>query len=64
MGVLAFHGSGHSRDSRDILGGSGITTEYKAIRHMLNLESVITHEGKETVYKLVIGKELTGLGAF
>jgi glutaryl-CoA dehydrogenase len=53
-----------ARDCRDILGGSGITTEYQAIRHMLNLESVITYEGTETVHQLVIGRELTGLSAF
>jgi glutaryl-CoA dehydrogenase len=53
-----------ARDCRDILGGSGITTEYQAIRHMLNLESVITYEGTETVHQLVIGRELTGINAF
>jgi glutaryl-CoA dehydrogenase len=53
-----------ARDCRDILGGAGITTEYKAIRHMLNLESVITYEGTETVHQLVVGRELTGINAF
>jgi glutaryl-CoA dehydrogenase len=53
-----------ARDCRDILGGAGITTEYQAIRHMLNLESVITYEGTETVHQLVIGRELTGINAF
>ena len=53
-----------ARDCRDILGGSGITTEYHAIRHMLNLESVITYEGTETVHQLVVGRELTGINAF
>jgi glutaryl-CoA dehydrogenase len=53
-----------ARDCRDILGGSGITTEYQAIRHMLNLESVITYEGTETVHQLVVGRELTGINAF
>jgi glutaryl-CoA dehydrogenase len=53
-----------ARDCRDMLGGSGITTEYHAIRHMLNLESVITYEGTETVHQLVIGRELTGVNAF
>jgi len=53
-----------ARDCRDILGGSGITTEYHAIRHMLNLESVITYEGTETVHQLVLGRELTGINAF
>jgi glutaryl-CoA dehydrogenase len=53
-----------ARDCRDILGGAGITVEHTAIRHMLNLESVITYEGTETVHQLVIGRELTGINAF
>ncbi|MBA3563664.1 MAG: acyl-CoA dehydrogenase family protein [Gammaproteobacteria bacterium] len=53
-----------ARDARDMLGGSGISAEYVPIRHMLNLESVITYEGTETVHQLVIGKELTGVNAF
>jgi len=53
-----------ARDARDILGGAGISAEYVPIRHMLNLESVITYEGTETVHQLVIGKELTGVSAF
>ncbi|MDH3350000.1 MAG: acyl-CoA dehydrogenase family protein [Gammaproteobacteria bacterium] len=53
-----------ARDARDILGGSGISAEYVPIRHMLNLESVITYEGTETIHQLVVGKELTGTNAF
>ncbi len=53
-----------ARDARDILGGAGISAEYVPIRHMLNLESVITYEGTETVHQLVVGKELTGVNAF
>ena len=53
-----------ARDARDILGGAGISAEYVPVRHMLNLESVITYEGTETVHQLVIGKELTGVNAF
>ncbi len=53
-----------ARDARDMLGGSGISAEYVPIRHMLNLESVITYEGTETVHQLTIGRELTGLNAF
>jgi glutaryl-CoA dehydrogenase len=53
-----------ARDARDILGGSGISAEYVPIRHMLNLESVITYEGTETIHQLVVGKELTGANAF
>jgi glutaryl-CoA dehydrogenase len=53
-----------ARECRDLLGGAGITTEYGAIRHALNLESVITYEGTETVHQLVVGRELTGINAF
>jgi glutaryl-CoA dehydrogenase len=53
-----------AREARDILGGAGITTEHGPIRHALNLESVITYEGTETVHQLVIGREVTGISAF
>ena len=53
-----------ARDARDMLGGAGISVEMSAIRHMLNLESVITYEGTETIHQLSIGKELTGVSAF
>ncbi len=53
-----------ARDARDLLGGSGISAEYVPIRHMLNLESVITYEGTETVHQLTVGRELTGVNAF
>ena len=53
-----------ARDARDMLGGAGVSAEYCAIRHMLNLESVITYEGTETIHTLIVGKELTGVNAF
>jgi glutaryl-CoA dehydrogenase len=53
-----------ARDARDMLGGSGITADYVPIRHALNLESVITYEGTETIHQLAIGRELTGINAF
>ena len=53
-----------ARDCRDLLGGAGISAEYAPIRHMLNLESVVTYEGTETIHQLTIGRELTGLSAF
>jgi glutaryl-CoA dehydrogenase len=53
-----------ARDCRDMLGGSGISAEYVPVRHMLNLESVITYEGTETIHQLTLGRELTGLSAF
>jgi len=53
-----------ARDARDMLGGAGISVEYVPIRHALNLESVITYEGTETIHQLTIGRELTGINAF
>ena len=53
-----------ARDCRDMLGGSGISAEFVPIRHALNLESVITYEGTETIHQLTIGRELTGINAF
>ena len=53
-----------ARDARDILGGAGISAEYVPIRHALNLESVITYEGTETIHQLTVGRELTGINAF
>jgi glutaryl-CoA dehydrogenase len=53
-----------ARDCRDMLGGAGISAEYVPIRHMLNLESVITYEGTESIHQLTIGRALTGLNAF
>ena len=53
-----------ARDARDILGAGGISVEFQAIRHMLNLESVITYEGTETIHELVVGREITGVAAF
>ncbi len=53
-----------ARDARDLLGGSGITVECCPIRHMLNLESVITYEGTETIHQLIVGNALTGHHAF
>jgi glutaryl-CoA dehydrogenase len=53
-----------ARDCRDMLGASGISAEYVPIRHMLNLESVVSYEGTETVHQLTLGRELTGVSAF
>ncbi len=53
-----------ARDARDILGAGGISIEFASIRHMLNLESVITYEGTETIHELAVGRELTGHAAF
>lgn len=53
-----------ARDTRDILGASGITYEYQVGRHMLNLESVNTYEGTEDIHRLVIGEQITGIPAY
>jgi len=53
-----------ARECRDILGAGGISVECCPIRHMLNLESVITYEGTETIHELVVGREITGHAAF
>jgi glutaryl-CoA dehydrogenase len=53
-----------AREARTILGASGITLEYPVIRHMNNLESVLTYEGTEEVHTLILGKAITGEDAF
>jgi len=52
------------RTARTILGGNGISLEYPVIRHMVNLESVLTYEGTAEMHQLVLGQALTGLDAF
>jgi glutaryl-CoA dehydrogenase len=53
-----------AREARTILGANGITLEYPVLRHMNNLESVLTYEGTSEIHTLVIGEALTGLRAF
>ncbi|WP_030177255.1 acyl-CoA dehydrogenase family protein [Spirillospora albida] len=53
-----------ARQARTILGANGITLEYPVIRHMNNLESVLTYEGTQEVHLLTLGKAITGLDAF
>lgn len=53
-----------ARDARDLLGAGGITVEHCPVRHMLNLESVITYEGTETIHQLIVGRQITGEPAF
>ncbi|MGH2552641.1 MAG: acyl-CoA dehydrogenase family protein [Chitinophagaceae bacterium] len=52
------------RDARQILGGMGITGEYSVMRHMMNLESVITYEGTHDIHLLITGMDVTGFNAF
>lgn len=53
-----------AREARQILGGMGITGEYPIMRHMMNLESVITYEGTHDIHLLITGMDITGLNAF
>jgi len=53
-----------ARTARQVLGANGVTLEYPVIRHMNNLESVVTYEGTADVHALVIGNALTGIDAF
>ena len=53
-----------ARESRQILGGMGITGDYSIMRHMMNLESVITYEGTHDIHLLITGLDITGLNAF
>ncbi len=53
-----------ARDARQMLGGMGITGEYPIMRHMMNLESVITYEGTHDIHLLVTGMDITGINAF
>jgi glutaryl-CoA dehydrogenase len=53
-----------AREARTVLGANGITLEYPVIRHMNNLESVVTYEGTQEVHLLTLGKAVTGLDAF
>lgn len=52
------------RDARQLLGGMGITGEYPVMRHMMNLESVITYEGTHDIHLLITGMDVTGFNAF
>ena len=53
-----------ARDARQILGGMGITGDYPIMRHMMNLESVVTYEGTHDIHLLITGMDITGLPAF
>jgi len=53
-----------TREARQMLGGMGITGEYPIMRHMMNLESVVTYEGTHDIHLLITGMDITGLNAF
>ena len=51
-------------EARDLLGGNGILLEYHVIRHMADIEAIHTYEGTETMQTLIVGRDITGVGAF
>ncbi len=53
-----------ARDARQVMGGMGITGEYSIMRHMMNIESVITYEGTHDIHLLITGMDITGINAF
>ena len=53
-----------AREARQMLGAMGITNEYPIMRHMMNLESVVTYEGTHDIHLLILGYEITGISAF
>jgi glutaryl-CoA dehydrogenase len=53
-----------ARDCRDLLGAAGISAEFSPVRHLMNLESVVTYEGTQTIHQLSVGRALTGFSAF
>ena len=53
-----------AREARQIHGAMGITGDYPIMRHMMNLESVITYEGTHDIHLLILGLEITGISAF
>ena len=53
-----------ARESRQIHGGMGITGEYPMMRHMMNLESVVTYEGTHDIHLLILGADITGIPSF
>ena len=51
-------------DARDLLGGNGILLDYHVMRHMADIEAIHTYEGTETIQTLIVGRDITGVGAF
>ncbi len=51
-------------EARDLLGGNGILLDYHVIRHMADIESIYTYEGTEHIQTLIVGRDITGVGAF
>jgi glutaryl-CoA dehydrogenase len=51
-------------DARDLLGGNGLLLDYHVMRHMADIEAIHTFEGTETIQTLIVGRDITGVGAF
>ncbi len=67
-GLAKMHNTGKARkvlaEARDLLGGNGILLEYHVIRHMVDIEAIHTFEGTESIQTLIVGRDITGVGAF
>jgi len=67
-GLAKMHNTRKARliaaDARDMLGGNGILLDHHVIRHMVDLEAIHTFEGTETIQTLIVGRDITGIGAF
>ena len=67
-GLAKMHNTRKARllvaDARDMLGGNGILLDNHVIRHMADLEAIHTFEGTETIQTLIVGRDITGIGAF
>ena len=67
-GLAKLHNTGKARavlaEARDLLGGNGILLDFHVMRHMADIESVHTFEGTETMQTLIVGRDITGVGAF
>jgi glutaryl-CoA dehydrogenase len=67
-GLAKLHNTSKARgilaDARDLLGGNGILLDFHVIRHMVDVESIHTFEGTETIQTLIVGRDITGVGAF
>jgi len=67
-GLAKMHNTSKARhvlhEARDLLGGNGILLDFHVIRHMVDVEAVHTFEGTETMQTLIVGRDITGIGAF
>ena len=52
-----------AREARQILGGMGITSDYPIMRHMINIETLITYQGTNEIHELITGRDITGIDA-